>query len=403
MKGFFTQKSTSSKTRMAGKPLSCVSCGLYKDCKNPRMRAYGNFKKEILNIGEAPGKIEDLKRKQWQGKAGKLLQKTYEKYGIDLFEDCININAVNCRPKENKTPTNFQIACCRRRVKKVIEEYQPKIIVLFGKPALFSIIGDQWLKDLGSISKWRGYTIPDRKYKAWILPVFHPSYILRNNEKEVRTVWKKEIKQISNFVGNSFHKYKKPKIHIIGDNLQVLNQINTDIVSIDYETTSLKPHAKGHEIVCASISPNDYEAFVFTIPKDKEKLKPFLDILKNPTIVKTAHNIKFEHTWTKTILNIEIQGWGWDTMLASHIFDNRHGIAGLKFQTYVQLGIVDYSSEVDSYLQAKDSNSFNKTKELMKTNEGKEKLMRYCGLDTIYQYRLMKLQTDKIEYDFLPF
>jgi len=39
----------------------------------------------------------------------------------------------------------------------------------------------------------------------------------------------------------------------------------------------------------------------------------------------------------------------------------------------------------------------------MSTNEGKEKVMRYCAYDTIYQFRLMKLQTKQIDYDFLPF
>lgn len=403
MKGFFSKKVVESKTRMAGKPLSCISCGLYKNTKNPRMPPFGNFKKQILNIGEAPGQTEDLKGKQWQGKAGQLLQNTYEKYGIDLFEDCININAVNCCPEGNTSPTNFQIACCRKRVQNIIEEYQPKIIVLFGKAALFSLIGNRWKKDLGNISKWRSFVIPDKDYKAWVCPVFHPSYILRNNEREIKTVWNKEIQAISELVGKKLPRYRKPTIHLIGDNLQILNEIKTNIVSLDYETTGLKPHAKGHEIVCGSISPNENEAFVFTIPDNEEDRSPLLDILKNPSIAKTSHNIKFEHTWTKVIFGIEINNWGWDTMLASHLLDNRSGITGLKFQTYINFGIVDYSSEVDSFLVAKDSNSFNKVHELMSTKEGKEKLMVYCGYDTIYQYRLMQLQTEKINYDFLPF
>lgn len=216
-------------------------------------------------------------------------------------------------------------------------------------------------------------------------------------------MWNQEIRAISELVNKRLPRYRNPKIHLIGNNLQVLNDIKTDIISLDYETTGLKPHGKGHEIVCGSISPNENEAFVFTIPDNEEDCKPLFNLLSNPLITKTAHNIKFEHTWTKVILGFDIDNWGWDTMLASHLLDNRPGIAGLKFQTYINFGVVDYSSEVDSFLVAKDSNSFNKTKELMSTIEGKEKLMHYCGLDTIYQYRLMKLQTERIDYDYLPF
>ena len=57
--GFFTRKETESKTRPNGKTLSCTSCGLYKRVISPKMQPFGNFKKGIMNIGEAPGEIED--------------------------------------------------------------------------------------------------------------------------------------------------------------------------------------------------------------------------------------------------------------------------------------------------------------------------------------------------------
>jgi len=402
MQGFFTKKSTESKSKMGGKSLSCISCGLYVNSINPRMKPFGNFKKQILNIGSFPTSLDDEKNKQWQGKAGKLILNTYQKYGIDLFEDCLNINAVNCRTVNKKPPTNLQIACCRKRISKIIKEYQPKIIVLFGKHALFSIIGEQWKSNLGELSKWTGFTIPDKDYKAWICPIEHPTNILflENNE---RLFWKHNIRKISELIDKPLPRYHKPKIHIINENIHLLKEIKSDMISIDYETTGLKPHAKGHEIVCCSVSPNENEAYVFTIPKDKTKLQPFFDLLTDPTIMKTAHNMKYEQTWTEYIFGVKIQNWAWDTMLAAHTLNNKPGITGLKFQTYTNFGIADYSSEVSPYLQAKDTNSLNKIKELMSTNEGKEKVMRYCAYDTIYQFRLMKLQTKQIDYDFLPF
>ncbi|MBU0847621.1 hypothetical protein KKH23_10585 [Patescibacteria group bacterium] len=160
MEGFFTKKETESISRPNGKILSCASCGLYREVISPRMEPFGNFRKGILNIGEAPGETEDKRGKQWQGKVGRILKRTYRKLGIDLFEDCLNINAINCRPTtkngNNRTPTPQEIACCRSRVMKTIEEYHPKVIILLGGSAIFSFLGHRWKKDLGGIFKWRG-------------------------------------------------------------------------------------------------------------------------------------------------------------------------------------------------------------------------------------------------------
>jgi len=89
MKGFFTVKQTESRSRPDGKTYSCASCGLYKNALSPKMKSYGAFKKEILNIGEAPGEVEDKRGMPWQGKTGRLLKKTYRRLGVDLFEDCL--------------------------------------------------------------------------------------------------------------------------------------------------------------------------------------------------------------------------------------------------------------------------------------------------------------------------
>jgi hypothetical protein len=93
-------------------------------------------------------------------------------------------------------------------------------------------------------------------------------------------------------------------------------------------------------------------------------------------------------------------------MLATHIFDNRSGVSGLKFQVYVQFGIIDYSSEIAPFLMAKDNkdgNAINQIEELIKTKEGRRKLMIYCGYDSVYEYRLALLQMNRMSIDILPF
>ncbi len=398
--GFFTKKETESKSRPDGKTYSCASCGLYRDVLNPRMKPFGNFKKGILNIGEAPGEIEDKQGKPWQGKTGKLFQRTYQKLGIDLFEDCLNINAVYCRPineeGNNRTPTNYEIDCCRKNVLKTIEQYRPKVIVLLGNAALNCLIGYRWKKDLGGIMKWRGWTIPDQDFNTWICPIFHPSFVSRG-EREVETVWMQDLERIIKKVDKTLPKYKKPNIEII-ESLFPLRELVLYRVAIDYETTGLKPHAKGHRIICAAIAFNENHCYVFMMPKSRRERQPLIDLLANPNVAKMAHNIKFEEIWSAVRLRQPVQNWKWDSMLAAHVLDNRPGITSLKFQVYVNFGIIDYASEIAPYLQApsKGGNDMNRINELLKIPGDQEKLLQYCGLDAIYEYRLATKQMEMI-------
>jgi len=142
------------------------------------------------------------------------------------------------------------------------------------------------------------------------------------------------------------------------------------------------------------------------IPPTRKEVQPFIDLLANQNIGKIAQNMKFEDTWSAVRLRQPVENWVWDTMLAAHILDNRVGVSGLKFQTYVQLGVIDYASEVTPYLKAvdnKNANALNKIMELVELPGGKEKLMKYCGYDAINEYRISVLQRELIYENALPF
>ena len=410
MSGFFTRKQTESTSRPTGKTFSCSACGLYKNNVNPKMEPMGNFAKGIMNIGDFPSVLDDERGEYWQGKEGRILKRAYAKLGVDLFEDCVNINAVSCHPDEK--PTNQQLDCCRSmKVLKAIEYYKPKVIVLFGNSALYSVIGNRWKKDLGdgsktklgAIQKWRGFTIPDQDFKTWFCPVFSPSVVLSEDRPEVETTFNLDLAKAVKYLDLPFPVWEEPKIEVIEDLSEIENtwvnskwgdtkiHANPELAAFDYETTGLKPHAEGHKIICCSIAHDEHNVYVFMMPKTRKELKPFLNFLSNPAIGKCGANIKYEHVWSKVKLKVEVQGWKHDTMLAAHILDNRTGITGLKFQTYVNFGIVDYDSEVSPYLRPKVANSandINQIEDLLKMPGGKEKLLKYCALDSINEYRL---------------
>jgi uracil-DNA glycosylase family 4 len=372
--------------------LSCASCGLYRGVLSPRMEPYGGFKLGILNIGEGPGETEDSRNKQWQGRVGSQLKSMYGRNRIDLFEDCLNINSVNCRPPENRKPEDHEISCCHSRVKKVIEENRPKLIMLFGDAAVRSIIGNRWKKQLKTISRWRGYVIPDRYYNCWIGITFHPSFVLRG-EEEVATIVNEDMKRALSYLNKPFPKFEdETKFVRIVDNLDFLKNLRSPF-AFDFETTGLKPHHPDHEIICMSICDGPDRVFVFRMRS--EFVREIRELLESERYHKIAQNMKFEDTWSMVKLGAKVRNWLWDPMLASHVLDNREDTTGLKFQVYVNFGLNDYDSEIEHYLESidpKNGNSFNRIRELISTKSGLHKLLIYCGLDSFFEFRLSEVQ-----------
>ena len=78
-------------------------------------------------------------------------------------------------------------------------------------------------------------------------------------------------------------------------------------------------------------------------------------------------------------------------MQATHIIDNRKGITGLKFQAYIHFGQQDYSSHLDKFLKEGGEEGFNDIEKAPK-----EELLHYCGMDSLLQYRLAKLQMEEV-------
>lgn len=405
MLGFFSKKDTRSLKFTGTKALSCFSCGLYKYAQTPKMEPYGNFKKKVMVLGEAPGEKEDVAGKPFQGRTGRLLHRTLQDIGIDLFEDCIVLNAVNCRPPEDRAPTSIELNCCRDvKVLKAINEFKPKLVIVLGTHALTSLLGPRWksTSKLGEFSKWRGWTIPDQDYKTWICPTFNPSFVEKSDSKEVSLIWKEDLQAAFDCLKQPFPIYKEPNIRILED-LSLLEEMGdqglweVDMPSaFDYETTGRKPQAKGHKIVCASIASDEDNVVAFMMPDRKSERGPFIRYLQSES-PKIASNMKFEDTWSNVRLGSQVNNWFHDTMLEAHNLDYRTGVTGLKFQAYVNFGILAYDEEEKEYLKTEgdDNNAINRILELIKNPVGKENLLRYCATDSILEYRLAMLQIKK--------
>lgn len=156
--------------------LDCKQCALSKTRTNV-VFGRGNPNTKIFIIGEGPGHNEDMEGLAFVGRAGKLLDAAFQSVGIDTNRDCYISNIVKCRPPNNRKPQKEEIESCSTWLDQQINLINPKIIVLAGSTAV-----ESYLNIKEPISKIRGKWIERDGRK--VMPIFHPSYLLRNPSKE---------------------------------------------------------------------------------------------------------------------------------------------------------------------------------------------------------------------------
>ena len=155
---------------------ACIKCSLSSTRQNV-VFGRGNPNAKLFVIGEAPGQQEDDQGLAFVGRAGKMLDNVFSSVGIDTNKDCYISNIVKCRPPNNRKPFVKEVSECSPWLTEQITIIKPKIIVLAGSTAVQS-----YLEISEPISKLRGGWLIKDSIK--IMPIFHPSYLLRNPSKE---------------------------------------------------------------------------------------------------------------------------------------------------------------------------------------------------------------------------
>lgn len=156
---------------------NCQKCALAKT-RTQVVFSDGIPNNKLMLIGEAPGFYEDQKGLPFVGKAGQLLDKIFASVGLSREKDVYICNTIKCRPPENRDPLPEEKASCREYLDKQIEILKPKIILLCGRIALSSMTDTAQ-----GITKVRGRWF-NGPYGSIMMPIFHPSYLLRNDSKK---------------------------------------------------------------------------------------------------------------------------------------------------------------------------------------------------------------------------
>jgi len=139
--------------------------------------ADGNPQADLMLVGEAPGRDEDIEGLPFVGRSGQLLDRILAAIGRDRTSAYI-ANVIPWRPPGNRTPTPHETEICRPFIERQIELAGPKVLVTLGGPSTKTLLHatDGILRLRGTWKLHRtssGLEIP-------AMPTLHPAYLLRN-------------------------------------------------------------------------------------------------------------------------------------------------------------------------------------------------------------------------------
>ena len=171
--------------------LACTACGL---CEARQSVVFGEGSRtaELMFVGEAPGRDEDLAGLPFVGRAGQLLTKMIEGMGFSRDEVYI-ANVLKCRPPKNRDPAPDETQKCKPFLLRQIELIGPKVICALGRHALRALTDYS-----GPIGRVRGRAM-EFLGDLVVVPTFHPAYLLRNPAAK-RDAWD-DLKAILKLLG----------------------------------------------------------------------------------------------------------------------------------------------------------------------------------------------------------
>ena len=158
----------------------CTRCKLCSLGRKQIVFGVGNPDADLMFVGEAPGRDEDIQGVPFVGRAGQKLTQIIEAIGLTR-DDVYIANVIKCRPPENRNPEPDEVVSCEPFLFRQIDTIKPKVIVALGTFAAKSL-----LKTTDSISRLRGRVYDYRGAK--LVPTFHPAFLLRNPSCR-REVW----------------------------------------------------------------------------------------------------------------------------------------------------------------------------------------------------------------------
>lgn len=135
----------------------------------------GNPEAEIVLIGEAPGKQEDLQGRPFVGASGRFLDEMLAAAGL-VRDDIYITNIVKYRPPNNRDPLPEEKQTFWPYLLRQLEIIQPKIVITLGRHSGMYFIPNLHIsRDHG-----RARTMILHNKSMMVIPLYHPAAALYN-------------------------------------------------------------------------------------------------------------------------------------------------------------------------------------------------------------------------------
>jgi len=336
----------------------------------------------LMIIGEAPGNDEVKQGRPFVGRSGQLLRKTLRALGV-VPEEIRITNATICHPTGNATPTSRAIESCRSELLREIFEYRPRKILTLGATALEAVSP---LHSRVPLGRTRGLGIRLRlshpttgeELSVYLVPTFHPAYILREEE-----AFRDFAYDIEKWL-SSEEPLPPPEVTVVvtrsaeevRDELAFLREAS--VVSCDIESSGFEFYRDELFSVGFGAQTVDGKGYGVIIPRelipDPVVSRLVRDFVREFPGKLVFHNAKFDLQflwawWGEQVLPRNLH----DTMLLNYCRDERpagrHSGHSLKSISRVYYDIPDYGFDFDSFVKSPEE------------TRDWERLYRYQSLD----------------------
>lgn len=150
----------------------------------------GNADADIVFIGEAPGKNEDIQGKPFVGAAGKFLNQMLEEIGTKR-ENVYITNIVKYRPPNNRDPEPEEKEACKDWLLEELNLISPKLIAFLGRHSLQYFFPNEKISQIhGKLLIKKIPKLPTKYFFA----LYHPAAALYNGS--MREVLMNDFKKL---------------------------------------------------------------------------------------------------------------------------------------------------------------------------------------------------------------
>ena len=153
---------------------ACRACPL-AETRTKVVFGAGNADADLMFVGEAPGRDEDLQGLPFVGRAGKLLDQLLGEIGLERGQVFI-ANVLKSRPPGNRDPQPEEIEACKPFLYRQVELIEPKVVCTLGNFATKLLT-----RSSAGITRVHGKPQVHELGGRWVrlLPLFHPAAALR--------------------------------------------------------------------------------------------------------------------------------------------------------------------------------------------------------------------------------